>query len=350
MDKDNNSSKNSSNNGFKERVTLKNIAEVVGITVNSVSRALRDSPSISQKTIARVKEVAKELGYIPDVYAQSLRNIPLKVIAIVYDNIVNPYYSIVNNHLNNELRKKGYRPMVFFESSRDGRLSLEVTREIISFRIVGIVSFLTPSKEVVELLEDYHTPLVLLGRTGNDLGIDSVSSNDYRGGKLAGYKLFDLGGKNFAYIGVTKSLTINRERLAGYSKALLNNGIVLPESNIGYNDEGVSTRVLVENLNVKKRKIDSIFCFNDQIANETIAYLSEIGLSVPHDVNIIGFDNLQSDIVYPIKLTTIEADKARVAHMALEILLNKINNREDKMVIGKIIDVSLIEGDTTKQR
>jgi len=338
------------NSPNKERVTLKNIAEVVGITVNSVSRALRDSPSISAKTIARVKQVAEELGYIPDVYAQSLRNVPLKVVAVVYDNIVNPYYSIVNNHLNNELKKSNYRPMVFFESNIDGMLSLEVVREIIAFRMSGVISFLTPTKEVVELLEDHHIPLILLGRTGNALGIDSVSANDYRGGKLAGYKLFDLGGKNFAYLGVTQKLSINRERLAGFKKALKNNGVLVPEANIVLNEKDITTRELIDMLDVKGRNIDSIFCFNDQIAYEVIGYLSEQGIHVPADINIIGFDNLQSDIIYPIKLTTIDADKPRVAHMALELLFNKMKHRDLTEVTGKIIDVALIDGLTTKKR
>lgn len=334
----------------KERVTLKDIAEVVGITVNSVSRALRDSPSISQKTITRVKEVADQLGYIPDLHARSMRSVPLKVIGIVYDNIVNPYYAIVNNHLNNELRKVGYRPMVFFETNKEGNLSLDVAREIIAFRMAGVITFVVPTKEVIELFEDHQTPLVLLGRIGNALGIDSVSSNDYRGGKLAGYKLFDLGGKNFAYLGVTQKLSINNERLSGFLKALKNNGVSVPQEHIILNDKNRPTRELMETLDVINHRIDSIFCFNDQIAYEVIGYLHELGLRVPEDINVIGFDNLQSDIIYPIKLTTIDADKPRTALLALDSLLGKIKNPDNLEMTGKIVDVSLVEGHTTKKR
>lgn len=338
------------NKKFKERVTLKDIAERVGITVNSVSRALRDSPSISQKTITRVKEVAEELGYIPDLHARSMRSVPLKVVAIVYDNIVNPYFAIVNNHLNNELRKVGHRPMVFFENNKEGNLSLDVAREIIGFRIGGVITFVVPTKEVIDLFEEHQIPIVLLGRTGNALGIDSVASNDYRGGKLAGYKLFDLGGTNFAYVGVTHKLLINNERLLGFTKALNNNGIEIPKENIIFNDKRQSTRELMDELDVIDRKIDSIFCFNDQIAYEVIGYLNELGLSVPDDINVIGFDNLQSDIIYPIKLTTIDADKPRTALLALDILLKKIKQKDDKEMTGKVVDVSLIDGNTTRRR
>jgi LacI family transcriptional regulator len=334
----------------KERVTLKDIAERAGVTVNSVSRALRGHKSISEVTKEKVRAIAKELGYIPDAQARLMRGAKLRVIAVVYDNIVNPYYSIMNNHLNNELTKANYRPMVFFESSQDGTLSLEVAREIISMRIVGVITYLVPTKEVIDLFEDHNVPIVLLGRTGDSLGIDSVATNDYRGGKLAGYKLFDLGGKNFSYIGVTRSLNINKERLNGFLKALQNNDVAVPKSNIILNDKRQSTRSLMEELDVKTKKIDSIFCFNDQIAYEVIGYLGDNGIKVPDDINVIGFDNLQSDIIYPIKLTTIDGDKPRAAHLALNILFSKIKNESDTEMTGKIVDVTLVEGKTTKMR
>lgn len=334
----------------KERVTLKDIAEKVGITVNSVSRALRNSPSISKATIEKVKKVAEEMGYIPDLHARSMRSVPLKVVAIVYDNIVNPYFSIVNNHLNNELKKVNYRPMVFFETNKEGNLTLDVAREIIGFRIGGVITFVIPTKEVTDLFEEHGVPIVLLGRTDNALGIDSVGSNDYRGGKLAGYKLFELGGKNFGYLGVTQKLLINNERLQGFCKALENNGVTVPKENIILNDKRRSTRELMDELDVVDKKIDSIFCFNDQIAYEVIGYLNEKGIRVPEDINIIGYDNLQSDIIYPIKLTTIDADKPRTALLALDILLKKMEQGNNKEITAKVVDVSLVEGNTTKYR
>lgn len=164
------------------------------------------------------------------------------------------------------------------------------------------------------------------------------------------YKLFDLGGKNFAYIGVTRKLNINNERLNGFLKALKNNDVIVPEANIILNEKQQTTRQLMDTLDVQKKKIDSIFCFNDQIAYEVIGYLSEKGIKVPEDINIIGFDNLQSAIIYPIKLTTIDADKPRAAHLALVSLFSKIKDSEDTEVTGKIVDVTLVEGNTTKMR
>ena len=106
----------------------------------------------------------------------------------------------------------------------------------------------------------------------------------------------------------------------------------------------------MEELDVKTKKIDSIFCFNDQIAYEVIGYLGDNGIKVPDDINVIGFDNLQSDIIYPIKLTTIDGDKPRAAHLALNILFSKIKNESDTEMTGKIVDVTLVEGKTTKMR
>jgi len=329
----------------KHRVRLIDIAQATGLTVNSVSRALRNASNISPATRARVQKIADELGYIPNQQAQSLRNVRFQVIGVVYDNIINPYYSIVTGNIDALLSKRNYRPMVFFENNVESVLSLQTAKEIISFGISGVISFLTTTKQVAELLEANGIPLVILGRNGNDLGVDSVLSNDYRGGKLAGYHLFDNGGKNFAYLGARHDLPISQLRFQGFNKALTNNGAII--KHIVNNDKNESITVLLDRLFKEDNKIDSIFCFNDLMAFEVVNYLLLHDKKVPEDINVIGFDNLQREIHYPLRLTTIDNDKEITAKIAIDLIFEKLNNPSNKEITCKIIDVALVAGQTT---
>ncbi len=335
-----------SNNNNNKRVRLKDIAEVTGLTVNSVSRALRDADNISDATKERVRRVAKELGYIPNQQAQALRNVRIKVIAVVYDNIINPYYSAVTGNIDSLLSKRGYRPMVFFDHNKEGTLSVDTAREIISFGLSGVISFLTPSPEVVELFEMHGVPLVILGRNANDLGVDSVLANDYRGGKLAGYRLVDTGGKNFVYFGVEEAISINKNRLTGYQKALHNNEADI--KHIIFNDHQRPVQDILEELLAKDPHIDSIFCFNDLIAFEVIDYLMKKDIKVPEQISVVGFDNLQHEVNYPLRLSTIDNGKEETAQIAIELLFEKMQNPELNEIVCRIVDVTFIEGVTTK--
>jgi LacI family transcriptional regulator len=331
--------------GKKQRVRLIDIAQATGLTVNSVSRALRNGSNISPATRARVHKVADELGYIPNQQAQSLRNVRFQVIGVVYDNIINPYYSIVTGNIDALLSERNYRPMVFFENNIESILSIQTAKEIISFGVSGVISFLTTTKQVAELLEANGIPLVILGRNGNDLGVDSVLSNDYRGGKLAGYHLFDSGGKNFAYLGARHDLPINQLRLQGFNKALTNNGAIVKHT--VNNDKNETVAALLDRLFKADRTIDSIFCFNDLMAFEVVNYLLLHNKKVPEDINVIGYDNLQREIHYPFRLTTIDNDKEITAKIAIDLIFEKLNNPNNKEITCKIIDVALVAGQTT---
>ncbi len=332
-----------------KRVKLKDIAERAGISINSVSRALKNGSNISETTKKKVKEIANEMGYVPDIHAQSLRGDNLKVIAIVYDNIINPYYPIMIRLINKILIKNGYEAMIFVDHHALGHLSDVLVKNIVSYRVAGIITFLAPTLEASKMIKNNKIPIVLIGRDGSEVGISSIYSDDYSGGKIAAQELINKGGKNFAYITEHEELEINNLRLSGFKDELESQGFSLNNERI------VIARLqnaedLFEKVIEKDKTIDSIFCFSDLIAFQVIQRLNKLKISVPDDINIVGFDNLATYFPYPFKLSSVDGDKNEIVHAALKIIFNQIKNGYSSKVITKKIKAVINEGNTLKQK
>lgn len=329
------------------KVTLKDIAEIAGISINSVSKALRDSPSISKTMKDKVSKIAKELGYVKDLHAISLRGDGYKVVAIVYDNLTNPYYSTMLEIINRKLSEKGYESMIFVDSFSFGHLSDATTKRAISYGVSGVITFLAPTNAAMKLLKNNHIPTVLIGRSGEMSETYSVYSNDYRGGKAAAKALFGYGGKSFAYFTKHSELKIDQQRLAGYKKCLADLGYSLKKEHIIIGDIEVDGLEELEKL-LSKEKIDSIFCFSDVLALEVIVKLTELGYKVPEDINVVGYDNIKGSFPYPLQLSSIDTQKEYTTDIALELLDEQLNGIYEPKYLK--VDVIYSEGNTTSKK
>lgn len=333
----------------KTNVRLKDIAEVAGISINSVSRALKGSPNISKETQQKVKEIAQNLGYVPNIYAQSLKQGSLNVIAIIYDDLENPFYSMMIGVIHSCLLEKRYEAMIFIDSTSFGHLSEKTANKIVKYRVSGVLTFLPPTSKAAQILKTYNIPVTLIGRDGSLTNTSSVFSKDYQGGKLAASHLLDLNGKEFCYITKHGELHIDGQRCNGFKNFLLNQNVQNKKIHTITGNLEVNAMDELEKL-LKTSKIDSIFCFSDIIAFEVIEKLNEIGYKVPQDINVVGYDNLQDYIPYPIKVSSIDNSKNKMVNIALEILFNQIDNKNNVEPVFKKINVELKTGNTTSNK
>lgn len=331
---------------LNKKVLLKDIAERLGLTVNTVSRSLKDKDDISEKTKQLVKDTAYEMGYIPNVVASSLRSGFTKTIGVMFDNISNPYYMIMTEMIHNQIKEMGYDLMVFTNSGDHSRFNLESFNKMISRRIDGIITFLKPTQEVAKIAKINHIPLVIIGRDGKTIGIDSVDTDDFQGGYLAGKHLIEKGHTQIGYIGVPKEIECSENRYKGLVKALEEAQIPQNPKFCIYMKHGEnSVKHYVEDL--VQNKVTAIFCFNDNLAFEIIDYIHEMGLAVPTDIAIIGYDNIQNELKLPIKLTTISCHKEQVTKGIVKILMNKILKNQETMIRNETYDIFLVERATT---
>lgn len=333
----------SNSNQIPKRVRLKDIAKEAGITMTSVSRALKGCSNISPSTRQRVSQIALEMGYISNPHAQSLRNGHFPVIAIVYDNFKNPFYSIVTGMIDGYIRQHNYRSMVFNEFNQEARLGLAAAQEIAAFNLAGVITFLVPTQASIDLFKRHAIPLIIIGRDGKDMNIDSVSSNDFQGGYLAGKELLKAGRRHLLYVGAIENLPINRNRYQGFLKALLEENVV-PIAK--FNNDNVAADLLVTSAFNEDEAIDGIFCFNDLMAFEVINYLMESKHRIPKEIAVIGYDNLQRYINYPFRLTTIDADMQTTAKLVVDSIFMQLNNPA-RQPINQVVDVTLVSGKTT---
>lgn len=318
---------------MKKNVTLKDIAKELGLTVNSVSRALHDSKEISEATKQQVKEVAARLGYVPNIVASSLRNGKTNIIAIVFDNMINPYFSIMTEKIQIEVKKHGYDTMIF--TTIEPVLSMEIFKYIYARKIDGIITFMQPSTDVLQLCKASSVPLIVLGRIVDDPLIDTITTNDYKGGYLACKALIEKGAKKLGYIGASFSVDCSNRRLEGFKQCALDNKIALNDEDILFVQLGYQSRKQIIGDFTKTH--DGVFCFNDMIAYEVYSYCEAIGTKV------VGYDNIQHELFSVNRLTTISADKDEIVNEVVMQLLAKIDD-ETKPTLHKEFDVMLQYG------
>ena len=316
-----------------KRVTLVDISKKTGYSVNCVSRALMDANDISAATKAKIKEVANELGYVQNLAAASLKNGNSKIIGILYDNLLNPFYNTMVYYIDETLKKMDYS----FITYQAERLDEKIYKDIVSRNAEGILSFLTPDDSVIKHLKKFNFPFVVVGRHEANMDeVTHVSLDNIKGGNLAAYALLERKCKNPAYLGENKNLEISRERAEGFTK-------IFDEHNISpiviYRQEYENFSEITRKLIKENPKIDSIFCFSDLIAYEVLKELYSLNRQ---DIIVIGFDEIQKEMPMPIELMTIGTDKSKFAKDAISLLFEQIQNKETKKGKKVVEDVYFV--------
>lgn len=329
--------------------TLKDIAKALGITVNTVSHALLDKDDISEALKEKVRAKAAEMGYVANRSAAFLRTGKTRTIAIVYDDYINPYYSLVTGYIQRVFEAHGYNVMIFTDTCDEAHLRYKTAQNIVSTGADGVLSFLDIEPEAFKLLSGAGRHVLMLGRRSADPSIDCVTGDDVIGGYLATRHLIEKGHRDILMFGASERVSCVRDRVEGYRRALEEAGVAYRPQNVLYmaHDNVYSGKTLVRIAEERGLKYTAVFCFNDLLAFETMAGLEAFGKRVPEDVSVVGFDHLESHLFLPIHLTTIDADKIRLAELAARHLLLKLEDPNARPVSERNAPV-LVEGKTVR--
>lgn len=330
-----------------KKVTLKDIAKETGFTINTVSRALKNKEGVAESTRKLIHETARDMGYIADSIAGALRSGETKTIAVIIGDISNPHFSIMVKEL--EIAAKRFQYSVFIiNTDEDYETECQAIYSALSKKVDGIVICPTQKSEPnIELMRRNGIPFVLLGRRFLEEEMDYVVWDDLKGGYLATQRLIETGHRRILYLNGPSYISSARERLMGYQRALSEAGIPYDKELV--RETCIKSGKCHEVINVlldEGADFDAIFAFSDIIAYEAIWALGERGLSVPKDVAVVGFDNIQSRLFLPVPLTTISAPKGKVARRAMSILLRKMQGRHLDSYYHEIIDTNLVVRET----
>lgn len=306
---------------YSDHVTMKDIAQATGYTVNTVSHALKDRDDISEETKEIIRKKAKELGYLTNMLAVSMRSGVTHTIAFIIPDIANPHFSIKVKEMDLLLREKGYNSIII-NTDENSDIEYDAVCSAISRKVDGIIICPTQKRDdIFALMNRYKIPFVLLGRRYPEKNFYAVVWDDVHGGFLATEHLIRQGKNRILYINGPAHISSSNDRLVGYKSALLKYGIPFDENLVI--EAKITTSHGCERLQTlldSNILFDAIFAFSDFIACSAMDMLSKIEISVP----IVGFDDILSGLNFPLHLTSIGTDKVQEARLVFSVLFEQM--------------------------
>lgn len=302
----------------KNVVKLKDIANVLNVSVNTVSRALRDGDDISDEVKEKVKKLAKEMGYIPNRLSDYIREGKSNLIGLVIPSISNPYYILADNEIISILQSHGFYPLIVV--SKCNVFDYELLIKLMNNRVCAIVSFAEISNDVFNFCKSNGLPLISVGVTPLNKEIDAVFNDDYHSGKLVAEEFNNSGASKPCYIN-TDMGSVNKFRRKGFLENVKDHQV--DEYYFVYSDRAKYKEEIIKSI--VNNKNDFIYSFNDEIANFIIDALNEVNYT---SYEIFGTDGIPKFFPYSTRFNTVGYSFEKIAQLVMDIILKRINDEE----------------------
>ena len=338
-----------------KETTLKEIAETLGISITTVSKALKNYSDVSEKTRKAVIALAEELNYTPNSFAVNLRTKESKTIGLIIPEVMHHFFSNVINAIIDEAEKNGYL-VIILQSNETLELEKKQVELLINKRVDGIIMSLSNESnndEHIKGIINRKIPFVMFDKIAKLTTCSKVIIDDQKAALNATQHLIDNGCKKIAHFRGPLNPQNSIDRFLGYKKALEDNNIAydpslvyLCENNLDFDDGYWNAKKIA----IEHPEIDAIFAVTDLVAIGIIKYFNEIGIEIPRQVAVFGFSNwFMSSIISP-KLTTINQPGFEIGQRAASILFDEIKaKKNDETVVFQSIELntSIIEREST---
>ena len=333
---------------------MKDIAHDLGVSVATVSRALKDSPRISEEKRKLIQQYAQEHNFLPNAIAESLRKTrvqPVKIIGVIVPQFIHYYFSCILAGIEEEANRRGYRIMVAQSNERYER-EVKICNSFYANKCCGIIvsqAKNTTKYDHFQNLIDMGIPLVFYDRICTGVNASRVVVDDYMGAFTAVTHLIDTGCHKIAYYGMTQSLEIDKNRFNGYHDALVKNGITPNPNWICECDNRADAEVITPEILSQEDHPDAFFAVNDDTAIGILYSAKRMGFKIPDDISICGFTNGQRAIACDPMLTTVEQRGMMVGEEAANILIGQVEGSLPMDKIEKrVVRTRLIIRGTTR--
>ncbi len=319
----------------QHEVSIADIARAAGVSHTTVSRALRESPLISVETRRTIQQLAREMGYTPNLVAQSLQTRRTKTLGLVVTSIADPFLGDVVKGVEEVARAANFS-VLLATSHNDPEQEMAIIETFHRRRVDGIlIESSRITNNYKDRFEHLRIPTVLINSQAEseaDL-FHWVSVDDYLGARMAVEHLLSLGHRAIGYLGVNNRPRSNRQRLQGYQDALSAAKIawqeswmvVLPDNHTSH-DEDVSVGQAALPL-LYGAGITAVFCYNDMLAVGVLLACRRLGIAVPAQLSVVGFDDIHLAGYMVPALTTIHQPKVQLGQMATQVLLDLLQQR-----------------------
>lgn len=334
------------------KITLKDLARECNCSITTVSRALKDSDTISQELRHKIQTLAQEWGYVPNQIAGSLRTGATNTIAFILQDFRNPFYSLMAKYIEEYASVQNYSTL-FFTTREIADMEVKAVYTALQKNVDGIL--LIPNQQgspAMDLLKKSEIPFVVLGRVSDDETTDSVEFNDQKGAYLITKHMLERGCRNLMFINSFMYISSSRKRLKGFQQALGEYDIPFDSQHtFNISTQLGETQKLIDTVFSKPNPFDGLFCYCDVMAYEAIYALNQLGIRVPEDLRVVGVDHIRADIINPCCLTSIFFDREKAAQYIVDILTRRITAKAkgnpNTGPYREILEPHLVIGNTT---
>jgi DNA-binding LacI/PurR family transcriptional regulator len=331
-----------------DKMVAKRVAEDLGVSISTVSRAFSPTAVIARGTRERVLARAKELGYQPNPFAQSLITQRSRIAGIIVSDITNPFYPEVLTGMTEALQNEGLNVMLFAGTSARG--ADDMVPLALRYRpdVIVVMAATISSRAAVEAAEA-GTRVIFFNRYVPGVAALSVTCDNVLGGRQVADHLIDLGHRRLAFVAGLLDATTSVERWRGFAERCAERGLPTPlkeEAGVFTHDTGYAAALRLLSL---KDRPDAIFCANDILALGALDAMASLGLKAPGDLSVVGFDDISMATWPSYSLTTYRQPVRRMIAATME-LARQIIAGDGEPPQSRCIAGHLVERNTTRKR
>lgn len=331
----------------KSSVTIKEIAQQLGLSKSTVSRALHDSSEISTETKQKIMALVEKLDYLPNPVALSLLKSRSYTLGVLVPEIDNPFFSAVISGIEEVAYNQGYHVTIYQSHESYSREVLNV-KHIYTRRTDGLIvsiSIETTNYDHFGRLQEHAFPMVFFDRVWEESDTDKVVVDDFEGAYKATEHLIQQGCRRIAHLAGPETLAISQKRMHGYRAALIDHNLTVPANYIvrsNFTTEGAleAAGQLID----RPDRPDGIFSANDRMALGLHLAMRQRGLSIPGDVALIGFTNLPMATLIDPPLSSMVQPAFEMGQTAARLLIDRIeaDGPVDRIAATHVLKTTLL--------
>ncbi len=322
------------------RVTAQDVAELAGVSQSAVSRVFTVGASVAPATAAKVRAAAEQLGYRPNSLARAMITGKSRIIGLVVAYLENQFYPVALEKLSRALEAQGYHVLLFMAANTDGEME-RLIEDLLAYQVDGIITAsVAISNDVTRRCAAVGIPLVMFNRGQPESGLSSVTSANALGGRKVARFLVEGGHERIAHISGWQGASTGRDRARGLYEGLAEAGMEAHAVIDGMYDREMAARAAREVMHATTPP-DAIFVGNDHMSFAVIDTLRAMGVAVPQDVSVVGYDDVPMAAWGAYDLTTVRQPLMRMVEATVETLLAQIKD-PDRAAQNLEIDAPLI--------
>lgn len=321
------------------------LAKELGLSVSTISKAIRDSHEISNETKQRVNALVEKLNYVPNPYASSLGSRRSKTIGVVIPEVVDSFFAKAINGIESIAQEKGYHVLIYLSHESFER-EKKILKDFEGGRVDGVL--LSVSRETnqhahIDALINKGIPLIFFDRVIDEVEASKIVTNDYDSAYLATVHLIKNGCRNMLFLSFLNTLSISGKRLEGYKNALLDNGLKFTDKNIiAFKNDAIKDYLLLKRKLSAAKRPDGIVASVEKLALPVYEACEELQLNIPGDVQVIGFSNLDTASFLNPPLSTITQPAFEIGRTATAMLVKALGRKNIEPASENIVIPSML--------